>query len=86
MQGAAQFHHQIADAILPYADAVFADTAAFDPTVDVRDPPPPLVERLVALQGGHCGYEMVEHGTRFFFVLPKDAMSPPLPAVHAATP
>src|SRR6266436_2234974 len=54
MQGTAQFHHQIADARLPQADPVFHNAAALDATVDMLDPEPPLVERLVGqvlLQG-----------------------------------
>ena len=47
MQGTAQFHHQIADAFFPEADPVFDDAAALDATVDMLDPQPPLVERLV---------------------------------------
>lgn len=33
-----------------------------------------LVQRLVVLQGGRCGAEMVEGGFRFFFVLPKELL------------
>ena len=47
MQGTAEFHHEIADPLLPQADAVFDDAAALDTTVDMFDPQPPLVERLV---------------------------------------
>jgi NAD(P)-dependent dehydrogenase (short-subunit alcohol dehydrogenase family) len=47
VQGTAEFHHQIADACLPQADAVFDDTATLDTTVDMLNPEPTLVERLV---------------------------------------
>jgi hypothetical protein len=47
MQGTAEFHHEIADPLLPQAEAVFNDAAALDTTVDRRDPQPTLVERLV---------------------------------------
>jgi hypothetical protein len=49
-----QLHHQIADALLPQADAVFHDATPLDAAVDMLDPEPPLVERLVGqvlLQG-----------------------------------
>jgi hypothetical protein len=54
MQGTAEFHHQITDPLLPQADPVLHDTAALDTPVDMLDPQPPLVERLVGsllLQG-----------------------------------
>ena len=47
MQGTAEFYHQIADAFFPQADPVLHDTAALDATVDMLDPEPTLVERLV---------------------------------------
>src|SRR5262252_418623 len=47
MQGTAEFHHEIADALFPQTDAVFHDAAALDTAIDVLDPEPPLVERLV---------------------------------------
>src|SRR5271166_1582681 len=47
MQGTADFHHQIADAPLPQADPVFDDATAFDTAVDMFDPQPAIVERLV---------------------------------------
>src|SRR4051794_9401410 len=37
MQGTADFHHPIADALLPQADPVFDDAAALDTTVDMLD-------------------------------------------------
>ena len=54
MQGTAEFHHEVADAVLPQADAVLHDAAPLDAAVDMLDPQPPLVERLVGpllLQG-----------------------------------
>jgi hypothetical protein len=47
MQGTTNFHHQIADARLPQADPVFHDATAFDTAIDMLDPQPPLVQRLV---------------------------------------
>ena len=47
MQGTAEFHHEIADASLPQADAVFDDTTALEATVDMLDPQPTLVQGLV---------------------------------------
>ena len=54
MQGATELHHQIADALLPQADPVFHKATPLDAAVDMLDPEPPLVERLVGqvlLQG-----------------------------------
>ena len=47
MQGTAEFHHQIADALLPQADPVFDDATALDTAVDMLDPQPTVVQRLV---------------------------------------
>src|SRR5262249_5132262 len=47
MQGTAEFHHQIADARLPQADAVFDDAATLDTAVDMLNPQPTLVQGLV---------------------------------------
>ena len=47
VQGTAEFHHQIADALLPQADPVFHDATALDAAVDMLDPQPTLVQRLV---------------------------------------
>jgi hypothetical protein len=47
MQGTAQFHHEIADAVLPQAEPVFDDATTLDTTIDMLDPQPTLVERLV---------------------------------------
>ena len=38
VQGATDLHHQIADTLLPQADPVFDDTAAFDTTGDMLNP------------------------------------------------
>src|SRR2546426_7782312 len=54
VQGTAELHHEIANAFFPQADPVFDDAAALDAAVDMLDPQPPLVERLVGqvlLQG-----------------------------------
>ena len=54
VQGTAEFHHEIADALLPQADPVFHNATTLDAAVDMLDPQPPLVERLVGqvlLQG-----------------------------------
>jgi hypothetical protein len=54
VQGATELHHQIADARLPQAHPVFDDATPLDAAVDLLDPQPPLVERLVGqvlLQG-----------------------------------
>jgi hypothetical protein len=47
MQGTADLHHQIADTLLPQTDAVFHDTTALDAAVDMLDPQPTVVQRLV---------------------------------------
>src|SRR5262245_65485441 len=47
MQGTAEFHHQIADALLPQADPVFHDATALDTAVDMLDPQPTAVQLLV---------------------------------------
>ena len=54
VQGTAEFHHEITDARLPQTDAVFHHATALHAAVDMLDPEPPLVERLVGqvlLQG-----------------------------------
>ena len=54
MEGTTQFHHEITHALLPQADPIFHNAATLDGTVDMLDPQPPLVERLVGplwLQG-----------------------------------
>src|SRR5438093_1368328 len=47
MERTAEFHHQGADTLLPQADAVFDDAAALDTAVDMLDPQPTLVQRLI---------------------------------------
>jgi hypothetical protein len=48
MQGAAEFHHQVTDALLPQAHPVLHDATALDATVDMLDPEPTLVQGLVS--------------------------------------
>jgi len=47
MQGTAEFHHQIADAVLPQADPVFDDATALDTTVDMLNAQSARVQGLV---------------------------------------
>jgi hypothetical protein len=47
VQGTAEFHYQIADALLPQTDPVFDDTTALHTAVHVFDPEPAVVQRLV---------------------------------------
>jgi len=47
VQGTAEFHHQIPDALLPQTHPVFHDATALDTASDVLDAQPPLVECLV---------------------------------------
>ncbi len=47
MQGTAEFHHEIADPVLPQPDPVFHDAAALHTAVDVLDPEPAVVQGLV---------------------------------------
>ena len=47
VQGATELHHQVTDTLLPQAHPVFDDATPFDAAVDMLDPEPPLVERLV---------------------------------------
>ena len=56
MEGTAEFHHEITDAVLPQPEPVFSDAAALDATVDMLDPPPPVVQGLVGplLCQGEC--------------------------------
>src|SRR5262249_41477201 len=54
MQGTADLHHEIADAVLPQPHPVFDDPTALDAAVDMLDPQPTLVQRLIGpllLQG-----------------------------------
>ena len=47
MQGTADLHHEIADALFPQPHPVFDDATALDTAVDMLDPQPTLVQRLV---------------------------------------
>src|SRR5438128_11927762 len=47
MQGTAEFHHEIADAVLPQPDPVFDDAAALHAAVDMLDPQSTVVQGLV---------------------------------------
>src|SRR2546423_9464269 len=47
VQGTAEFHHEIADALLPQADPVFDDATPLDTTIDMLDPQPTREQRLV---------------------------------------
>src|SRR2546425_1129217 len=47
MQGTADFHHHIADAVLPQPDPVFDDTTTLDTAVDMLDAQPAVVQGLV---------------------------------------
>src|SRR5215216_7094382 len=54
MQGTADLHHHIADALLPEADPIFHHATALHATVDMLDAEPTLVQGLVGpllLQG-----------------------------------
>jgi len=48
MQGTAEFHYQVTDALLPQANPVFHDATALDATVDMLDAQPTLVQGLVS--------------------------------------
>src|SRR5438552_14062683 len=47
VQGTTDFHHDIADTLLPQADAVFDNATALDTPVDMLNPQPTAVQRLV---------------------------------------
>src|SRR4029450_1142213 len=47
VQGAAEFHHQSADALLPQAEPVFDDTTTLDTAVDMLDALPTVVQGLI---------------------------------------
>jgi len=47
VQGTAEFHHQITDPLLPQTDPVLHDATTLHTAVDMLDPQPPLMERLV---------------------------------------
>src|SRR6266446_9891292 len=54
VQGTAELHHEIADALLPQADPVFHNATALHTAVDMLDPQSAVVEHLVGpllLQG-----------------------------------
>src|SRR5262245_33535410 len=54
VQGTTELHHQVTDTLFPQAHPVFHNATPFDAAVDMLDPEPPLVERLVGqvlLQG-----------------------------------
>jgi hypothetical protein len=46
MQGTTEFHHQIANTLLPQADPVFPDAAALHTAVDMLDPQPAVVQGI----------------------------------------
>ena len=47
MQCTAEFRHQIAYGLLPEADPVFDTATALDTAIDMLNPQPALVQRLV---------------------------------------
>ncbi len=47
MQGTAEFHHHIADAVLPQPNAVFHGAAALDTAVHMLDPQATVMQSLV---------------------------------------
>jgi hypothetical protein len=47
VQGTAELHHEIANALLPQPDPVFYNATTLHTAVDMLDPQPPLVEHLV---------------------------------------
>jgi hypothetical protein len=47
VQGTAELHHQVTHTLLPQAHPVFHNATPLDAAVDMLDPQPPLVERLV---------------------------------------
>jgi hypothetical protein len=55
MQGTAQCHHEIADAVLPQPDAVFHNAAALHAAVDMLGPQPTVVQGLI----GACISEFI---------------------------
>src|SRR5262249_1565579 len=46
VQGTAELHHEIADALLPQTDPVFHNATTLDAAVDMLAPEPALVEGL----------------------------------------
>ena len=47
MQGTTDFHHEIANTLLPQADPVFHDATALHTAVDMLDPQPTVVQGLI---------------------------------------
>ena len=47
VQSTTELHHQVTDTLLPQAHPVFHNTAALDTAVDMLNPQPALVQRLV---------------------------------------
>ena len=47
MQGTADLHHEIADAVLPQPNPVFDDPTALDAAVDMLNPQPTVVQGLI---------------------------------------
>jgi hypothetical protein len=47
VQSTTEFHHEIADAVLPQPDPVFHDAAALDAAVHMLDPQPTVVQGLI---------------------------------------
>jgi hypothetical protein len=43
MQRTTELHHHIAEPLLPQPQAIFHNATAFDTTIDVFDPPAPVV-------------------------------------------
>jgi hypothetical protein len=54
MERITEFHHEIADTLLPQADAVCDNATPLDTAVDMLDPEPALVQRLVRPLLFHC--------------------------------
>jgi hypothetical protein len=50
MESTAEFHHEIADAVLPQPDPVFHHATALHTAVDMLDPQPTVMQDLV----GQC--------------------------------
>jgi len=47
VQGTAELHHEIADALFPQADPIFHNATTLDAAVDMLNPQSAVVERLV---------------------------------------
>ena len=61
MQRTADFHHEIADALLPQTDPVFDDATTLHTAVHMLDPQPTAVQRVV----GHLLLPRERLATRF---------------------